>query len=95
MLMQDLDPDMFEKIISLREVLLIGEISLLDNLFSICYDSYSDEELEALLGMRRNKMNYQDGANSLRESYFGIGQDSQFLSIEQQKRLLKTNRKNE
>ena len=94
MLMQDLDPDMFEKIKSLREMLSIGEISLLDNLISICYDSYSDEELEALLGIRRNKMNYQDGANSLKESYFGIGQNSQFLSIEQQKRLLKTNRKN-
>ena len=55
---------------------------------------YSDEEIVALLGIRRNKMNYQDGANSLKESYFEIGQDSQFLSIEQQKRLLKTNRKN-
>ena len=94
MLMQDLDPDMFEKIKSLREVLSIGEISLLDNLLSICYDSYSDEELEALLGIKRSRMNYQDGANSLKESYFGIGQDSQFLSTEQQKRLLKTNRKN-
>ena len=94
MLMQDLDPDMFEKINNLREILSIGKISLLDNLFSICYDSYSDEELVALLGIRRNKMNYQDGANSLKESYFGVGQDSQFLSIEQQKRLLKTNGKN-
>ena len=94
MLMQDLDPDMFEKIKSLREVFSIGEISLLDNLFSICYDSYSDDELLALLGIKRSRMNYQDGANSLKESYFGIGQDSQFLSTEQQKRLLKTNRKN-
>ena len=94
MLMQNLDPDMFEKIKSLRETLSIGEVSLLDNLFSICYDSYSDEELNALLGINRNKMNYQDGANSLNESYFGTGQNSQFLSIEQQKRLLMTNRKN-
>ena len=36
MLMYDLDPDMFEKIKSLRETLSIGEVSLLDNLFSIC-----------------------------------------------------------
>lgn len=93
-LMQDLDPDMFEKIKTLRKELSIGDVSLLDNLISICYDSYTDEELEALLGIKRKKMNYQDGANSLKESYFGIGQNSQFLSIEQQKRLLKTNKKN-
>ncbi len=94
MLMQDLDPDMFEKIKSLRETLSIGEVSLLDNLISVCYDSYSDKELEALLGIKRNKMNYQDGANSLKESYFGIGHDSQFLSEKQQKKLLKNNKKN-
>lgn len=89
MLMQDLDPDMFEKIKKLREVLSIGDISLLDNLVSICYDSYTDEELNALLGIERQRMSYQDGADSLVNSYFGIGKESQFLSVEQQKRLLK------
>jgi len=90
LLMQELDYEMIEKIKYLREVLLsINGISLLDNLISVCYDSFEDEEIEALLGIKRNKMNYQDGANSLKESYFGIGQDSQFLSIEQQKKLLK------
>lgn len=91
MLMQDLDPDMFEKIKTLRKSLSIGDVSLLDNLISICYDRYTDEELEALLGIKRKKMNYQDGANSLKESYFGIGQNSQFLSIEQQKKIIKNN----
>ena len=91
--MKDLDPDMFEKIKNLKPLLSIGDVSLLDNLITVCYDSYSDEEIEALLGIRRNKMNYQDGADGLKESYFGIGQDSQFLSVEQQKKLLKTNRK--
>ena len=89
MLMQDLDPDMFVKIKQLREVLSIDDISLLDNLVSVCYDSYTDEELNALLGIERQHMIYQDGANSLINSYFGIGKENQFLSIEQQKRLLK------
>ncbi len=39
-------------------------------------------------------MTYQDGSNTLEDSYFGIGQDSQFLTIEQQKILLKSHRSN-
>ena len=93
-LMQDLDYDMYEKINDLRNLMLIGDISLLDNLFSVCYDSYSDEVLEALLGIKRIRMNYQNGATSLKDSYYGIGQDNQFLSIEQQKRLLKSRKSN-
>lgn len=89
MLMQELDPDMFEKIRKLGIVLCFGDISLLDNLVSVCYDSYTDDELSALLGIKRQQMAYQDGADSLINSYFGIGKESQFLSIEQQKRLLK------
>ncbi len=51
-LMQELDPDMFEKIKKLRELLLIGDVSLLDNLISVCYDIHTDEELNALLGIK-------------------------------------------
>ena len=88
-LMQDLDPDMFKKIKKLREILLIGDISLLDNLISVCYDSYTDEELCALLGVNRQKMNYQNGADSLVNSYFEIGSSNCFFPLETQKRLLK------
>lgn len=89
MLMQDLDPDMFEKIKKLKEVLSIGDISLLDNLISVCYDSYTDEILRALLGINRQKLNYQDGADNLVNSYFGIGKNSYFFPLEDQKKLLK------
>ncbi|MCI8778822.1 MAG: hypothetical protein HFI87_06710 [Bacilli bacterium] len=89
MLMQDLNPDMFDKIKKLREILLIGDISLLDNLVSVCYDSYTDEELSALLDLNRQKMYYQDGSDSLINSYFGIGKNSCFFSSEEHKRLLK------
>lgn len=89
MLMKELDPDMFEKIKNLRETLSIGDVSLLDNLVSVCYDSYTDKELSALLGVNRQKMNYQDSADSLINSYFGIGKNSCFFKIAEQKRLLK------
>lgn len=88
-LMEFLDPDMFDKIIKLREVLLIGDISLLDNLISVCYDSYTDDQLNALLGLNRRKPNYQDGNDNLTNSYFGIKKNNCFFTAEEQKRLLK------
>lgn len=89
MLMKDLDPDLFEKINKLREVLSIGDVSLLDNLVSVCYDSYTDEELSSLLGVNRQKMNYQNCADSLINSYFEIGISNCFFPLKAQKRLLK------
>lgn len=88
-LMQDLDPDMFEKIKKLREILSIGDVSLLDNLISVCYDKYSDETLSALLGINRKKMNYQNGADNLINSYYEIGTSDCFFPLESQKKLLK------
>lgn len=88
-LMQDLDPAMFEKIKKLREVLTIGNVSLLDNLVSVCYDSFTDKELNALLGLNRQRMNYQNGADSLVKSYYGIDISNCFFPLEAQKRLLK------
>lgn len=87
-LMQQLDPTMFQRIRELRKVLSIGDNSILDNLISVCYDSYTDEEINALLGLERKKMIYQDGADSLKNSYYGIGRNSYFLSPEAQKRLI-------
>lgn len=89
MLMKELDPDMFEKIKNLREVFSIGNVSLLDNLMSVCYDNYTDEELYALLGLTRQKMNYQNGDDNLVNAYFGIGKNNTFFPLESQKRLLK------
>lgn len=88
-LMHEIDPDMFDKIKKLRDVLLIGDVSLLDNLISVCYDSYTDEVLIALLGIKREPMNYQDGAENLVASYYGIDKNSCFLSIDAQKKVLK------
>ena len=89
MLMHDLDPDMFFKIKELRELLLFGDISLLDNLISVCYDSYTDEEISALLGIYRQKMIYQNGADNLVNSYFGIEKNNAYFPLEFKKILLK------
>ena len=88
-LMQDLDYDMFKKIKKLREMLVIGDLSLFDNLASVCYDDYTDEVLSALLGINRQKMKYQNGADNLFDSYYEIGISSCFFPLENQKSLLK------
>jgi len=89
MLMQQLDQDMFQKIASLKKILMLHDISLLDNLVSVCYDIYTDEVVNALLGLERKPMCYQDGAISLVHSYFGIGSNRPFFPEEVQKRLIK------
>lgn len=71
LLMQELDKSMFEKIELIREILNIGNVSVLDNLVSVCYDSYSDEEVKALLGIDRQKLKYQDYSDNLIKAYFG------------------------
>lgn len=88
-LMQKLDPDMFQKIKQLRNILFIGDVSLFDNLISVCYDIYTNEEITALFGIERKPMNYQNGAKDLVTSYYEIGEHSHFLPIEVQKILLK------
>lgn len=88
-LMQQLDPSMYKKIEELRKILSIGDVSLLDNIVSVCYDSYTDEDIKALLGINRQRMNYQNGANSLINSYYEIGISNCFFPLEKQKRLLK------
>lgn len=69
-LMKELDSDMYKKINVLYQVLMIEDFSFLDNLISVCYDSYTDEELFALLGIKRRKFVYQSGETNLKDAYF-------------------------
>lgn len=80
-LMKDLDPDMFKKIQELKETLKIDNVSLLDNLISVCYDNYTDKELYALLGIIRKKMEYQNKATCLIDSYYGINNEHNILQL--------------
>lgn len=90
MIMQKLDSSATEKIGELKQLLLIDDISLLDNLVSVCYGNHTNDELQALLGIKRKKLTFQDGSEDLTKSYFGIEKTNPFfISIEEQKRLLK------
>lgn len=87
MLMKELDPKMYEKIDQLREKLSFNGVTLLDNLFSICYDHYSDEELDALLGIKRKRMTYQDGSDNLTDSYFKVKSENQKINSPIKKKI--------
>lgn len=69
-LMKELDPKMYKEIKTLLELLKIEDISLLDNLISVCYDSYSNEEIYALLGIKRQSFVFQNGQTKLKNAYF-------------------------
>ena len=69
-LMKELDPKMYKEIKVLVELLKIEDISLLDNLISVCYDSYTDEEVYALLGIKRKPFVFQNGEVNLKNAYF-------------------------
>lgn len=89
-IMQTLDNSAFEKIGELKQLLVIDGVSLLDNLVGICYGNHTNDELQALLGIERKKLTFQDGSEDLTTSYFGIEKTNPFsISKEQQKKLLK------
>ncbi len=88
-LMQQLDPRTYARLDDLRKLLTMGNISLLDNLISVCFDSYTDEEIKALLNCERHKP-YQNGLDNLIAAYFGLGKSSVFLPIEKHPQLLPT-----
>ncbi len=79
MLMQKLDYDMFNKIKQVKDILITDNVSILDNLISMCLNSYDDEQIKALLNLQTRPMKYQDGANNLIDSYFGIGKKKIFF----------------
>lgn len=49
-IMRDIDPKMFAKLKSIREQLMMDEVSLLDRLIDSSFRHYTDEELNALFG---------------------------------------------
>ena len=70
-LMKKNDPSMYEKIKEIRKMLLVGKISLFDNLLNACYEDLSDEEISALFGLERKEMRYQgEWADNLSSSYY-------------------------
>ena len=74
-LMYRLDNIMRERINQIRNLLIINDSYLLDNLLGVCLGDYSDLELEALFNIDKNSIIYQDGANNLVDAYFGANSD--------------------
>ena len=69
-LMKELDPKMYKEIKTLLQLFRLEDILLLDNLISVCYDSYTDEEIYALLGIKRKPFVFQNGQTKLKNAYF-------------------------
>ncbi len=88
-LMRELDPSMYERIKETKEILKIDNKSIFDDLVGICFEKYTNEQVEALLGVTKNKILYQDGNDTLANSYFGINKSDYFFPKEMQKKLVK------
>jgi hypothetical protein len=71
-LVKTVDTEIFDKIKGLCESFKIGDTLILKNLVSACFDSFTDEEFEAIFSFKRDRSFYQDGANSLVDSYFEL-----------------------
>ena len=69
-LIKEVDPTMFEKIKEICESFKVGDTLVLKNLVCASLDSFSDEQFEEIFGFERDRSFYQDGANSLTDSYF-------------------------
>jgi len=89
LLMQNIDPSFAEKIREVRDSFFINGVSLFDNLIGVSYENYTDEEINAMFGLERRKVNFQNETDNLMEGYFGLGDDNKFLSKEAQKKLMK------
>ena len=79
MLIHKMDPSIFTGIEKIRKYLTNGGISLMDNLVAICFDSVTDEEIEAMFGLKRKKALYQNNADNLENAYLGSRGVNAFL----------------
>ncbi len=91
-LMQQLDISMYTKLAEIKKLFTIGDMSFLDNLITTCFDSYTDEEIKALLGCERCPKPYQNGLDKLTEAYFEIGKNNIFFPLESHTKLLNKKR---
>lgn len=72
-LMNEINSYFYGDIYLLQQALMIDNISILDNLVSVCCDKMDEEVVNALFGLTKQKNIYQDGAENLVNSYFKIG----------------------
>lgn len=90
-IMQEIDPAMYERIKQLRDFFTLNGISLFDNFICISLSSFSDEEIEALFGIDRGKMKFQNHTDNLCDAYYGTNEEAIFFQKNNTKQLLKDN----
>ena len=88
-LMDQIDPGMKDCIHSLLQELTFGDISLLDQFVSTCYDYAGDGEIYSLTGIMRKPITYQNGYKTLRDAYFHHNDQCLFFTAEQEKLFFK------
>ena len=62
-LMRQYDPFIIQGIESLRRLLTIDNVSLVDGFINLCYDRCSDRTIGILFGVERDHSFYQEGSN--------------------------------
>ena len=55
-----------------RETIVVNDVSVVQNLATMCYEGYEMRGINALLGFTPDSSFYQGGIHSLNEAYFGI-----------------------
>jgi len=70
-LMQEYDSSTFKTISNIREFLMVGDVSLLDSIINTSLGNYTDAEIEALLGLKKEPIKYKGRVRELKELYFG------------------------
>lgn len=89
-MLHELDPSISNKIKNLQRDLIIHGVPILDNIFNVCYDGYSNLDLQTIFNTEISHFTYQDYAENLKDSYFGISNDKNYFSISKNhKQLIK------
>jgi len=77
LLMHQIDANFSKKIIELINLFKKDNVSFLENLIDISFDSISEEEKRALFGTDIKRINYYNGADNLFDAYFYIDGNNQ------------------
>lgn len=78
-LMKENDSRMYERINDIRELLARGDVSLLDSFINVSLGSFTNEEIEALLGIKKEPLKYKGQVRELKNIYFGNDGSFNFL----------------
>lgn len=89
LLMQQIDPDFTKKIEEIRGNFLVDGVSLFDNIIAVSLNSYTDEEVKALTGLDKIKINFQNGTDNLVDAYYGTGKNNKFIMSKDEKKYVK------